>query len=85
MRLWIASLASLMMVLALQSFAFAQLDDKVADRLWESSKVMDELVKGPDAGIPKDLLKLDTLTSNYLNGKLSIPVPLQFLHSINTS
>jgi excinuclease ABC subunit A len=26
-------------------------------------------------GIPEELLKLDTLTSNYLNGKLSIPVP----------
>lgn len=26
-------------------------------------------------GDPKELLKLDTLTSNYLNGKLSIPVP----------
>ncbi|MBY0535982.1 MAG: excinuclease ABC subunit UvrA [Chitinophagaceae bacterium] len=27
------------------------------------------------AGHPKDLLKLDTLTSGYLNGKRSIPVP----------
>jgi len=34
----------------------AQLDDKVADRLWESSKVLDELVNAPDAGIPKELL-----------------------------
>jgi lipid-binding SYLF domain-containing protein len=33
------------------------IDDKIADRLWESSKVLDELVKAPDAGIPKDLLK----------------------------
>src|SRR5215831_18707257 len=32
-------------------------DDKIADRLWESSKVVDELVKAPDADIPKDLLK----------------------------
>jgi len=32
-------------------------DDKVADRLWESSKVVDELVKAPDSDIPKDLLK----------------------------
>jgi SH3 domain-containing YSC84-like protein 1 len=32
-------------------------DDKIADRLWESSKVVDELVKAPDSGIPKDLLK----------------------------
>src|SRR2546426_10160107 len=32
-------------------------DDKVADRLWESSKVVDELIKAPDSDIPKDLLK----------------------------
>jgi lipid-binding SYLF domain-containing protein len=32
-------------------------DDKIADRLWESSKVVDELVKAPDADIPTDLLK----------------------------
>jgi lipid-binding SYLF domain-containing protein len=32
-------------------------DDKVADRLWESSKVVDELVKAPDSDISKDLLK----------------------------
>lgn len=29
------------------------------------------------SGIPKDLLKLDTVTSNYLNGKIQIPVPDQ--------
>ena len=54
MRLWITSL---LMVLAMGNIAFAQLDDKVADRLWESARVMDESVKGADAGIPKDLLK----------------------------
>jgi len=32
-------------------------DDKVADRLWEASKVVDELVKAADSDIPKDLLK----------------------------
>jgi lipid-binding SYLF domain-containing protein len=32
-------------------------DDKIADRLWESSKVLDELIKTPEADIPKDLLK----------------------------
>ena len=32
-------------------------DDKIADRLWEASKVVDELVKAPDSDIPKDLLK----------------------------
>jgi lipid-binding SYLF domain-containing protein len=37
--------------------ANAQLDDKVADRLWESSKVLEELVKAPDAGVPQELLK----------------------------
>ena len=33
------------------------IDDKIADRLWEASKVLDELVNAPDADIPKDLLK----------------------------
>src|SRR5437867_6600807 len=33
------------------------IDEKVADRLWESSKVVDELIKAPDSDIPKDLLK----------------------------
>jgi len=33
------------------------IDDKIADRLWESSKVLDELMKAPDGGVPKDLLK----------------------------
>jgi len=32
-------------------------DDKIADRLWESSKVVDELVKAPDSDISKDLLR----------------------------
>src|ERR1043165_2316864 len=32
-------------------------DDKIADRLWESSKVVDELIKAPDSDIPKDLLR----------------------------
>ena len=43
---------SLLMVMAL-----LLVDDKVADRLWESSKVVDELVKAPDSDIPKELLK----------------------------
>jgi len=46
-----------MLVLAMHISAFAQLDDKVADRLWESARVMDELVTGADSGIPKELLK----------------------------
>jgi lipid-binding SYLF domain-containing protein len=37
--------------------AGAQLDDKVADRLWESAKVLDALTNAPDGGIPKELLK----------------------------
>src|SRR3954470_15950830 len=43
---------SLLMVIAM-----LLIDDKVADRLWESSKVVDELVKAPDSDIPKELLK----------------------------
>jgi lipid-binding SYLF domain-containing protein len=37
--------------------ALLLVDDKVADRLWESSKVVDELVKAPDSDIPKEILK----------------------------
>src|SRR6058998_1337545 len=33
------------------------IDDKIADRLWESSKVVDELVTAPDSDIPKPLIK----------------------------
>ena len=33
------------------------IDDKIADRLWEASKVVDELIKARDSDIPKDLLK----------------------------
>src|SRR5438552_9987703 len=33
------------------------IDDKIADRLWESSKVVDELIQAPDSEIPKPLLK----------------------------
>src|SRR5258708_24600799 len=29
------------------------------------------------SGIPKDLLRLDTVSSLYLNGKMQIPIPLQ--------
>src|SRR5437867_7171632 len=37
--------------------AMLLIDDKVADRLWQSSKVVDELVKAPDSDIPKELLR----------------------------
>ena len=49
-------LLTLALVLAVSSSAPAQLDDKVADRLYESSKVLDELTKAPDGGVPKELL-----------------------------
>lgn len=31
-------------------------DEKIADRLWNSSKVVDELFKAPDSGVAKDLI-----------------------------
>jgi len=37
--------------------AMLVIDEKVADRLWESSKVVDELVKAPDSDISKDIIK----------------------------
>jgi SH3 domain-containing YSC84-like protein 1 len=33
------------------------IDDKLADRLYESSKVVEELIKAPDSDVPKDLLR----------------------------
>jgi len=51
------SVSGLMLMLAVGSSAYAQLDDKVADRLWESSKVVDESLKGADSDIPRDLIK----------------------------
>ncbi|MBI4475068.1 MAG: lipid-binding SYLF domain-containing protein [Acidobacteria bacterium] len=44
-------------LLMVSSLFFVQIDEKVADRLWESSKILDELVQAPDGGIPKELLK----------------------------
>lgn len=46
-----------LVVAALVLPAQAQIDDKIADRLYESAKVLDELVKAPDAGIPKEFFK----------------------------
>ena len=54
MRLLLSSLA---LALGFSMPAFAELDDKVADRLFESAKTLDELVNAPDGGIPADLLK----------------------------
>ena len=48
---------TLVLVLAAGVPAHAQLDDKVADRLWESAKILDELTSAPDADVPKELLK----------------------------
>lgn len=36
---------------------FAQLDEKVADRFWESTKLLEELATAPDGGIPQDLIE----------------------------
>jgi len=44
-------------ILIMSFSAQAQLDDKVADRLYESSTVLDQLVQAPDGGIPKELFK----------------------------
>ena len=33
------------------------IDDKIADRLWESAKVVDELINAPDSDVSKELLK----------------------------
>ena len=37
--------------------AMAQLDDKVADRFWESTKILEQIVGAPDGSIPQDLLQ----------------------------
>ena len=44
-------------IIAIFSIPANAIDDKIADRLWESSKVVDELIKAPDSDIPKLLLK----------------------------
>ena len=36
--------------------AVAQLEDKVADRFWESTKILEQTVNAPDGGIPQELL-----------------------------
>src|SRR6516162_1304446 len=37
--------------------AMLLIDEKVADRLWESSKVVDELVQAPDSDISRDIIQ----------------------------
>jgi lipid-binding SYLF domain-containing protein len=53
MRVWLS--LTLMAIIVVP--ASAAVDDKVADRLYEASKVVDELVKAADSAIPKDFLK----------------------------
>lgn len=50
-------LLGMMAIFVIAVAAEAQLQDKVADRLYESSTVLDELVQAPDSGIPKPFLK----------------------------
>ena len=45
------------MVLVVSLPVSAQLDEKVADRFWESTKLLEELVAAPDGGIPEDLIE----------------------------
>ena len=49
-------LGTLGLVLGMAFPTYAQLDDKVADRLFESAKILDELANAPDGGLPKELL-----------------------------
>ena len=52
------ALAGLALLLAFHALAFSQkLDEKIADRLYESAKVLGETLNAPDGGIPKSLLK----------------------------
>jgi lipid-binding SYLF domain-containing protein len=51
-------LTGLALLLAFQVLAFSpKLDDKVADRLYESAKALGELLNAPDGGAPRSLLK----------------------------
>src|SRR4030095_12385610 len=51
-------LPSIALLLAVNIPSFSQkLDDKIADRLYESAKVFGEVLNAPDGGIPKSLLK----------------------------
>jgi lipid-binding SYLF domain-containing protein len=55
MRICLSLIATLLMVLPVGAA-----DDKIADRLWEASKVVDELIQAPDSDIPRDLIKKAT-------------------------
>ena len=52
------ALTGLALLLAFHAPAFSRkLDDKIADRLYESAKVLGELLNAPDGGAPKSLLE----------------------------
>ncbi len=44
-------------MIVVASPASAQLDEKVADRFWESTQILEQLMNAPDGGIPQDLLR----------------------------
>ena len=50
-------LSALALLLMFQISVLAQLDDKIADRLYESAKVFDELMRAPDGATTKKVLK----------------------------
>jgi len=51
-------LAGIALLIAYQASVFAQkIDDKIADRLYESSKVLGELLNAPDGDAPKYVLE----------------------------
>ena len=43
-------------VMILVQAASAQVDEKIADRFWDSSQILEQLVTAPDGGISEDLL-----------------------------
>ena len=51
-----AFLTTLLLV-NLSGTLWADLPDKVADRLWESSQIIEALVNAPEGGLPKNLLE----------------------------
>jgi lipid-binding SYLF domain-containing protein len=48
---------TIVVIVAFTVSAQAQLDDKVADRLWESANILNELMGAPDGGVPKELIQ----------------------------
>jgi len=52
---YLAITVAVIFVIALP--ASAQLDEKVADRFWESTQILEQLINAPDGGIPQDLLR----------------------------